>query len=102
MESNAMEQEKHIITIMVHNEDSGKSFELKGESTDLVQIFIDKLYEAFRSTRKPSDRLFCGAAKINVFSYEGLSITDFERQHCEAHEWTFAGETGGALCCPFQ
>jgi hypothetical protein len=35
---------------------------------------------------------------VNVFSFGNISITDFERQHCAAHEWTFAGATGGALC----
>jgi len=81
-------------TIVVHDEDTGKAIELKGESSDRVQVFADKLYAALRTTRKAGDRLRCKT--VNVFDYTGLTISDFERQHCSAHEWTFAGETGGA------
>lgn len=96
MEINVVNQKPHTVTIVVHNEDSGKSIKLEGESTDSVQSFIDKLYEALRTTQKPGDRLRCGASQVNVFGYANLSIADFERSHCSAHEWVFAGATGGA------
>ncbi len=103
METKTVDQEPHTVTIAVHNEDTGKkAIELKGESTDSVQTFIDKLYEALRTTRKADDRLRCGASGVNVFSYANLKIADFERQHCAAHEWVFAGATGGALCFPHR
>lgn len=87
------------VNIVVHNEDTGgKPIELKGESTDKVQMFIDQLYQALRSTRKDGDRLRCGGSGVNVFSFANSTITDFQRQQCAAHEWTFTGATGGALC----
>ena len=98
METNVVNQKPHTVTIVVHNEDTGKSIKLEGQSTDLVQGFIDKLYQALRTTQKPDDRLRCGAKQVNVFSYANLSITDFERDQCAAHEWVFAGATGGASC----
>jgi hypothetical protein len=87
------------VTIIVHNEDTGgKPIQLSGQVNDTVQSFIDKLYEALRTTRKPDDRLRCGGSGVNVFSFAALTIADFQRQHCAAHEWLFAGATGGALC----
>jgi len=97
-----IDQKSHIVTIVVHNEDTGGNIELKGESTDSVQSFITKLYDALHTTHKPEDRLRCGKSEVNVFNYAKLSIREFERQHCESHEWLFAGATGGALCCLFQ
>lgn len=83
--------------IVVHNEDTGgKPIDLKGESTDTVQSFVDQLYQALRTTRKDGDRLRCGPSGVNVFSFVKLTIEDFERQQCAAHEWVFAGATGGA------
>lgn len=102
MDLNVADQEAHTVTIVVHNEDSGKSIKLEGESTDSVQAFINKLYEALRTTQKPDDRLRCGGAQVNVFSYANLSIADFERTQCAAHEWVFAGATGGASCSPYR
>jgi hypothetical protein len=96
MEEN--DHKAHPIKIVVHNEDTGKTIDLDGESTDRVQQFIDKLYEALRSTHKDGDRLRCGGSGVNVFSFAALAMTDFQRQHCAAREWTFAGATGGALC----
>jgi len=97
------DQKVHAVNIVVHNEDTGgKPIDLKGESTDTVQSFIDKLYEALRSTRKDGDRLRCGGSAVNVFSFANLDIADFQRQHCAAHEWVFAGKTGGALCSHSQ
>ncbi len=98
MDTNITDKRPHTVTIVVHNEDTGKSIKLQGENTDLVQSFINKLYEALRTTQKPDDRLRCGGAQVNVFSYANLSIADFERDHCAAHEWVFAGATGGAWC----
>lgn len=89
-------QTPHTVTIVVHNENTGKPIQLNGGSTDSVQSFIDKLYESLRTTHKPDDRLRCGASGVNVFTYANLTIADFERQHCAAHEWEFAGATGGA------
>ena len=101
MEGNTQNQKAHPVNIVVHNEDTGgKPIELNGESTDTVQSFIDKLYEALRSTHKAEDRLRCGDSGVNVFNYANLTIADFQRQQCAAHEWVFAGATGGALCCP--
>jgi hypothetical protein len=96
METNVENKEPRTVTIVVHNEDTGKSIKLEGESTDSVQSFINELYEALRTTQKPDDRLRCGASQVNVFGYANLSIADFERSHCAAHEWVFAGATGGA------
>ncbi len=101
MENDAQTQKPHQVNIVVHNEDTGgKPIDLRGESTDTVQSFIYKLYEALRTTHKADDRLRCGASSVNVFSYAALTIDDFERQQCAAHEWIFAGATGGARCCP--
>jgi len=87
------------VTIIVHNEDTGgKPIQLDGDATDTVQTFIDKLYNALRSAHKPEDRLRCGSSGVNVFSFAALTIADFQRQHCAAHEWVFAGATGGARC----
>lgn len=92
-------QKPHNVTIVVHDEDTGKKpIQLKATSADSVQIFIDKLYEALRTSQKPDDRLRCGKSEINVFTYAALNIVDFLREHCAAHEWVFAGATGGALC----
>jgi len=102
MNTNVIDQKPHTVTIVVHNEDTGKTLELKGESTDSVQSFIHKLYDALRTTHKPEDRLRCGRSEVNVFQYANLSIADFERDHCAAHEWMFAGATGGALCCQYR
>lgn len=96
MAGNPQDQKPHQVSIVVHNEDTGKPIDLRGESTDTVQNFIDKLYEALRTTRKDGDRLRCGGSGVNVFAYANLLITDFQRQQCAAHEWTFAGATGGA------
>lgn len=91
----------HPVSIVVHNEDTGKNpIDIKGESTDLVQSFITKLYEVLRTTQKPEDRLRCGKSEVNVFSYANVSIAEFQKQHCASHEWTFAGATGGAFCFP--
>jgi hypothetical protein len=93
------DQKPHPVNIVVHNEDTGgKPIQLKGESTDTVQGFIDQLYKALRTTRKDGDRLRCGGKGVNVFSFANLTVEDFQRQQCAAHEWTFAGDTGGALC----
>jgi len=93
----------HPVNIVVHNEDTGKKpIDIKGESTDLVQSFITKLYDALRTTQKPDDRLRCGNSEVNVFSYANVSIAEFQKQHCASHEWTFAGATGGALCFPLR
>jgi len=101
MNDSAQNHKPHPVNIVVHNEDTGgKPIDLKGESTDTVQSFIDKLYEALRSTRKDGDRLRCGGSGVNVFSFANLTIADFQRQQCAAHEWAFAGATGGALCSP--
>lgn len=100
MEVNVQNQKPHRVNIVVHNEDTGgKPIDLIGESTDTVQSFIDKLYEGLHTTHKADDRLRCGS-RVNVFSYANLSIGEFQRQQCAAHEWVFAGATGGALCCP--
>jgi hypothetical protein len=100
MEPNTQSQKPHQVNIVVHNEDTGgKPIDLRGESSDTVQSFIDKLYEALRTTHKADDRLRCGASGVNVFSYASLTIDDFQRQQCAAHEWVFAGATGGATCC---
>jgi hypothetical protein len=88
------------MTIIVHNEDTGgKPIQLSGQSTDTVQTFIDRLYEALRTAHKPDDRLRCGGSGVNVFSFATLAMADFQRQQCAAHEWVFAGATGGAVCC---
>lgn len=88
------------VTIIVHNEDTGgKPIQLNGQNTDTVQAFIDRLYEALRTARKPDDRLRCGDSGVNVFSFAALTVADFQRQQCAAHEWLFAGATGGAVCC---
>jgi hypothetical protein len=101
MDSNTQTQKPHQVNIEVHNEDTGgKPIDLRGESTDKVQSFINKLYEALRTTHKADDRLRCGPSGVNVFSYAGLTIEEFQRQHCEANSWVFAGATGGAHCCP--
>lgn len=99
MENKGNGQKPHNITIVVHNEDTGKKpIELKGTSVDAVQSFIDKLYEALRTTQKPDDRLRCGSSEVNVFSYANLNVVDFQREHCASHSWAFAGATGGASC----
>jgi hypothetical protein len=91
------DQKQHPVNIVVHNEDTGgKPIDLKGESTDTVQSFVDQLYKALRTTRKDGDRLRCGASGVSVFAFLSLSIADFQHQQCAAHEWTFAGATGGA------
>jgi hypothetical protein len=101
MEGNAQSQKPHPVNIVVHNEDTGgKPIDLQGESTDMVQSFVDKLYGALRTTHKADDRLRCGASGVNVFSYATLTMNDFQHQQCAAHEWIFAGATGGASCCP--
>ena len=90
---------ERIVNIVVHNEDTGgKPIDIQGENTDQVQVFIDKLYKALRTTRKNDDRLRCGGSGVNVFNFASLTIADFQRQQCSAHEWVFAGATGGALC----
>jgi hypothetical protein len=99
MDTDVKNHKPHPVNIVVHNEDTGGNIDLKGESTDTVQSFIDKLYEALRTTHKADDRLRCGASGVNVFSYAKLTIAEFQRQHCAAHEWVFAGATGGASCC---
>lgn len=97
--SDIQDQKSHPVNIMVHNEDTGgKPIDLKGESTDTVQSFVNELYEALRTTRKDGDRLRCGGSGANVFSFSNLTIADFQRQQCAAHEWVFAGATGGAKC----
>jgi hypothetical protein len=101
MDNKGNGRKPHNITIEVHNEDTGKKpIQLKGTSADAVQAFIDKLYETLRTTQKPDDRLRCGKSEINVFSYAAMNIVDFEREQCAAHEWVFAGATGGASCFP--
>lgn len=99
MAGNEESQKSHTLTIVVHNEDTGKKpIQLKGVSTDLVQSFINQLYEALRASQKPDDRLRCGKSEVNVFSHVNITIADFLREHCAAHEWIFAGATGGASC----
>jgi|SRR5579864_2302982 len=101
MEVDVHNKKPHTITIVVHNEDTGgKPIDLVGEATDTVQSFIDKLYAALRTTHKADDRLRCGGSGVNVFSFANLTIAEFQRQQCAAHEWIFAGATGGAKCCP--
>lgn len=92
-------QQPHPVNIVVHNEDTGgKPIQLKGDTTSTVQSFIDQLYQALRTTHKAEDRLRCGGSGVSVFSFANLTMGDFQRQHCAAHEWVFAGATGGALC----
>lgn len=101
MESTIQSQKPHTVNIVVHNEDTGgKPIDLKGESTDTVQTFIDRLYDILKTVHKADDRLRCGPKSVNVFSFVTLTIDEFERQQCAAHEWVFAGATGGAWCCP--
>jgi hypothetical protein len=103
MENKVANEKPRMVTIEVHNEDTGKKpIKLEGESTDSVQSFITKLYEALHTTQKPDDRLRCGKSEVNVFAYAKLTIADFERHHCSSHEWIFAGATGGAFCYPCQ
>jgi hypothetical protein len=90
-------QKVNPVNIVVHNEDTGKPIHLRGQSSDLVQTFIDALYRELRTPRKDGDRLRCGKG-VNVFNFAKLIIGDFQREQCAAHSWTFAGETGGALC----
>ncbi len=91
-------QPPHPITIEVHNEDTGGNIKLTGKTSDTVQTFIDQLYSQLRTTRKNGDRLRC--KEVNVFSFANLTIAAFEKDQCSSHSWTFAGETGGAACCP--
>jgi hypothetical protein len=99
MLSNEQNAKTHPVNMVVHNEDTGgKPIQLNGDSDDTVQSFIDKLYEALRTTHKAEDRLRCGGSGVNVFTYSSLTIAEFQRQHCAAHEWLFAGATGGASC----
>jgi hypothetical protein len=87
------------VMIIVHNEDTGgRPIQLKGENTETIQTFIDRLYDALRTARKADDRLRCGGSGVNVFSFAALTVADFQRQQCAAHEWVFAGATGGAVC----
>lgn len=95
------EQNEHThkdenVTIVVHNEDSGRNIPLKGRKGDTVQAFIDKLYEALKTTRKPDDRLRCESSGQDVFQFASLNIEDYLRHDCHSHEWLFAGGTGGA------
>lgn len=102
MDNKGNGQKPHNVTIVVHDEDTGKKpIQLKGTSAESVQTFIDKLYEELRTPHKPDDRLRCGKSEINVFTYAASNIIDFQREHCAAHEWLFAGATGGASCCRF-
>lgn len=88
----------HPITIAVHNEDTGGEIKLSGDSSDIVQAFIDQLYSQLRTTRKNGDRLRC--KEVNVFNFANLAMAAFEKDQCSSHSWTFAGETGGAACYP--
>lgn len=91
-------QSSHRVTIEVHNEDTGGQLKLTGETSDTVQSFIDQLYSQLRTTHKDGDRLRC--KQVNVFSFANLTIAAFEKDHCSSRSWTFAGQTGGAACCP--
>jgi hypothetical protein len=84
------------VTIVVHNEDSGRNIQVKGLESDPVQFYIDRLYEELKITRKPDDRLRCESTGADVFPFASLTIEEYLRQHCSAHEWLFAGGTGGA------
>lgn len=89
------------VNIEVHNEDTGgPPIQLKGESSDTVQVFIDQLYSKLRTARKSGDRLRC--QQVNVFGFANLTMAAFEHAQCSSHSWVFAGETGGAVCCPAQ
>jgi hypothetical protein len=91
-------QPSHPVTIEVHNEDTGGDIKLTGDTSHTVQTFIDQLYSQLRTTRKNGDRLRC--KQVNVFSFASLMMAAFEKDQCSSHSWTFAGETGGAACCP--
>jgi hypothetical protein len=84
------------VAIEVHDEDDGKKLHLRGTSDDLVQHFIDALYQELRTDRKPDDRLRCETSNQDVFQYAVLNIEKYFHEHCEAHVWLFASGTGGA------
>jgi len=93
-----VEHGEGVVTIKVHNEDSGRTLSLKGDKDDSVKFFVEEMYKELKTTRKADDRLRCEGNGQDVFSFENLNIVEYSKIQCSAHEWLFASGTGGGEC----
>lgn len=88
---------EHTRVVTVDNKDTEDTIRLHRQVTDLVEAVITAMYEEFRRSRDPEDRLTCRHNGQDVFQFASLTLEEYLRQgHCQDLHWAFAGGTGGA------
>lgn len=83
--------------VTIDNRDSGDTIRLRHEVTDTIESIITAMYEDFRRSRDPEDRLTCWRNGEDVFQFAPLTLEAYLRRgHCQDLHWAFVGGTGGA------
>ena len=89
-------REHRKIKIIVHDEDSGRNYDIEASETASVNFFIEKFYKEIGRAKKPDDRLRCECTGADVFQHAHMNIEHYSREFCKDRHWLFAGGTGGA------
>jgi len=83
--------------VTIDNRDNGDTIRLRREVSDTVESVIAAMYEEFRQSRDPEDRLMCRHNGQDVFQFAALTLEEYLRRgHCQDLHWAFVGGTGGA------
>ncbi|MFD3840251.1 hypothetical protein ACFWWC_28960 [Streptomyces sp. NPDC058642] len=83
--------------VTVDNRDSGDTVRLRREVSETIESVIRAVYEEFRRSRDPEDRLVCRRNGQDVFQFAGVTLEEYLRQgDCQDLHWSFTGGTGGA------
>jgi hypothetical protein len=87
----------HNRVVRVDNKDNGDTLHLRVPLSATVDDVIGKMYDEFRLTRRPDDRLTCRGDGVDVFQYAHLTLQHYLSEgHCPKLRWAFVGDTGGA------
>ena len=85
------------LTVTIHNEDAGGDpYEIKAGPGTPVETIIARFYREAGMERKPNDRLVCLGNGQDVFAHASEHLGAYRTTGCQALEWGWAGETGGA------
>jgi hypothetical protein len=92
------DKHSHDRKVRVDNKDNGDTVVLRVPLSKTIDEIIAKMYDEFRLTRRPDDRLTCRGDGVDVFQYAHLTLQHYLREgHCRNLRWAFVGDTGGAL-----
>jgi hypothetical protein len=93
----AREDHGHRRVVTVDNKDSADTIRLRVPVSVTIEAVIEKMYDEFRLTRQPEDRLACRGDGEDVYQYAARTLAQYlDEGHCPNLHWSFVGDTGGA------